>query len=107
MKEKPASAEGDRQAADGDGQIQPDATPGSPDDAPVRSDTAPARSGGMLVAVRALEFAKRVDAANILRSEGARDVERADGTWQGGKWIDFDPLKPPLLVDLPAAEDLR
>jgi hypothetical protein len=62
---------------------------------------------GVLVAVRAVEFAKRVTAVNVLRAEGARDIERADGTWQAGEWIDFDPLKPPLLVDLPAPEDVQ
>jgi hypothetical protein len=61
----------------------------------------------VLVAVRAVEFAKRVAAVNVLRAEGARDIERADGTWQAGEWIDFDPLKPPLLVDLPAPEDVH
>ncbi len=61
---------------------------------------------GVLVAVRAVEFAKRVAAVNVLRAEGAQDIERADGTWQAGEWIDFDPLKPPLLVDLPAPEDV-
>ncbi len=61
----------------------------------------PVRAGGVLVAVRAVDFAKRVDAVNILRSAGAQDIERADGTWEAGHWIDFDPLKPPLLVDLP------
>jgi hypothetical protein len=65
------------------------------------------RAGGVLVAVRAAEFAKRVDAVNILRSAGARDIERADGTWEASRWVDFDPLKPPLLVDLPASEDAR
>ena len=67
---------------------------------------APVRSG-VLVAVRAVEFAKRVAAVNVLRAEGAQDIERADGTWQAGEWIDFDPLKPPLLVDLPAPEDVQ
>ena len=67
---------------------------------------APVRPG-VLVAVRAVEFAKRVAAVNVLRAEGARDIERADGTWQAGEWIDFDPLKPPLLVDLPAPEDVH
>lgn len=69
-------------------------------------NVAPAHSG-MLVAVRAVEFTKRVAAVNALRAEGARDIERADGTWQAGEWIDFDPLKPPLLVDLPAPEDVQ
>ena len=67
---------------------------------------APVRPG-VLVAVRAVEFAKRVAAVNVLRAEGARDIERADGTWQAGEWIDFDPSKPPLLVDLPAPEDVH
>ncbi len=67
---------------------------------------APVRPG-VLVAVRAVEFAKRVAAVNVLRAEGARDIERADGTWQAGEWIDFDPAKPPLLVDLPAPEDVQ
>ncbi|MDQ6923987.1 MAG: hypothetical protein M3Z74_07415 [Pseudomonadota bacterium] len=67
---------------------------------------APVRSG-VLVAVRAVEFAKRVAAVNVLRAEGAQDIERADGTWQAGEWIDFDPLKPRLLVDLPAPEDVQ
>ena len=31
----------------------------------------------VLVAVRAVEFAKRVAAVNVLRAEGARDIERA------------------------------
>lgn len=70
------------------------------------SSATPVRSGGVVVAVRAVEFSKRVQAVNILRSESARDIERADGTWEGGHWIDFDPLKPPLLVDLPANQDV-
>lgn len=92
MDEKPAAAP-DEQA------IEPVAVAGA------SSRDAPARSGGVLVAVRAGEFAKRVDAVNILRAQGARDIERADGTWQAGQWVDFDPLKPPLLVDLPASDE--
>jgi hypothetical protein len=80
--------------------VEPVATAGAP------TDAAPARAGGILVAARAVEFAKRVAAVNVLRAEGAHDIERADGTWQAGQWIDFDPLKPPLLVDLPAPEDV-
>ena len=74
-------------------------------DAP--TDTARVRSSGIFVAVRAVEFVKRVAAVNALRAKGAEDIERADGTWQAGQWIDFDPLKPPLLVDLPAPEDVQ
>jgi hypothetical protein len=63
----------------------------------------PLRQAGMLVAVRAAEYPKRLIAVNVLQAYGARDVERADGTWIAGKWIDFDPLIPPRLVDPPAA----
>jgi hypothetical protein len=74
---------------------------------PPHKDIANVRRGGMMVAVRAGDFAKRVDAVNVLRSGGAEDIERADGTWAGGHWSDFDPLKPVLLVDLPASEDVE
>jgi hypothetical protein len=95
MEEKPKAAKPDGEA------VEPVAIDGSP-----TNDARP-RCGGMLVAVRAVEFAKRVDAVNVLRAEGAHDIERTDGTWQEGKWVDFDPLKPLLLVDLPPTEDVQ
>jgi hypothetical protein len=95
MEEKPAAAKPDEHV------IEQVAT----SDAPI--DTACVRCSGIFVAVRAVEFAKRVAAVNALRAKGAQDIERADGTWQAGQWIDFDPLKPPLLVDLPAPEDVH
>jgi hypothetical protein len=72
---------------------------------PVVELVKPVRAAGMMVAARAPDFAKRVVAADVLRAAGAQDIERADGTWQDGQWVDFDPLKPPLLVDLPAEEN--
>jgi hypothetical protein len=95
MEEKPAWAKPDEQV------VERVATTDA------RPDTACVRSSGIFVAVRALAFPKRVAAVNVLRAEGAQDIERADGTWQAGQWIDFDPLKPPLLVDLPAPEDVQ
>ncbi len=97
MEEKPATAKPDEHV------VEPAATTTAPRD----TDTASLRSSGIFVAVRAVEFAKRVAAVNALRAKGAQDIERADGTWQAGQWIDFDPLKPPLLVDLPAPEDVQ
>ena len=97
MEEKPAPAKPDEHV------VEPAATVAAPMDA----DTASVRSSGIFVAVRAVEFAKRVAAVNVLGANGAQDIERADGTWQAGQWIDFDPLKPPLLVDLPAPEDVQ
>jgi hypothetical protein len=60
------------------------------------------RPAGFIVAARAPEYGRRVIAANVLQSAGAKDVERADGTWQLGKWVDFDPLQAPKLVDPPS-----
>ena len=55
--------------------------------------TPPQRQSGIMVAARAAEYAKRIVAVDVLRSTGAQDIERA-GTWQSGKWADFDPLRP-------------
>jgi hypothetical protein len=63
--------------------------------------TPPQRQSGIMVAARAAEYAKRIVAVNVLRSTGAHDIERAEGTWQSGKWADFDPLKAPRLIDPP------
>ncbi len=62
------------------------------------------RPASFIVAARAPEYSRRVVAANILQSLGGKDVERADGTWQMGKWVDFDPLQAPKLVDLPPSD---
>ena len=71
---------------------------------PADSDGVPQeRSAGFIVAARAPEYAQRVVAVNVLQSMGAQDVERAQGTWQMGQWVDFDPLQAPKLVDLPGA----
>ncbi len=74
------------------------------------------RHAGMMVAVDAgpsgpaqqYESASSEDIATILRSAGAVDIESAEGTWAGGTWDDFDPTRPPRLIDqsapaLPAA----
>lgn len=62
------------------------------------------RPAGFIVAARAPEYATRVMAANVLQAAGAKDIERADGTWQMGKWVDFDPLQSPKLVDPPSSD---
>jgi hypothetical protein len=95
MEEKPAAAKPDEHV------VEAVVTSDAP------TDAARVRSSGIFVAVRAVDFAKRVAAVNALGAKGAQDIERADGTWQAGRWIDFDPLKPPLLVDLPAPEDVQ
>lgn len=98
-----AGALGNTEEAPARNEVEPQAESISPQ--PVAEMVKPTRAAGMMVAVRASDFAWRVAAANALRAAGARDIERADGTWQDGQWVDFDPLQAPLLVDLPAAEN--
>lgn len=54
------------------------------------------RKAGILVAAKADEASARQAARDALAGSGARDIEIANGTWQDGKWIDFDPTMPPV-----------
>lgn len=62
-------------------------------------DATPGRPAGVLVAVRPLSDGAEDLAVEILRQEGALDVEHAKGSWQDGEWKDFDPVAPIQLVD--------
>jgi hypothetical protein len=65
-----------------------------PDDA-----NAVRRPGGVIVAVNIEGQAAEQEVASILRDSGAGLVERADGEWRDGQWVDFDPVAPPRLVE--------
>jgi hypothetical protein len=56
------------------------------------------RHAGVTLAVVA-DPSQRDFVTGILREMGGVDVERAVGRWENGKWADFDPIKPPELVD--------
>lgn len=58
----------------------------------------PPRHAGMVVAVNISEKMTEERAIEVLREHGARDIERAKGTWRDGKWEDFDPSSAPQLV---------
>ena len=38
-------------------------------------------------------------AIDLLRDRGAQMIERADGAWHDGKWVDFDPVRPPDIIE--------
>jgi hypothetical protein len=59
---------------------------------------APPRRSGFLVAVQVNDGADENVAVRILQAAGAHDIERTQGRWQAGKWTDFDPTRPPVLV---------
>jgi hypothetical protein len=56
------------------------------------------RAAGVLVAVR-VDADAQSRAIETLRVQGASEIERAEGEWRDGAWADFDPLRPPALVD--------
>lgn len=71
----------------------------------VDENPTPVRHAGMLVAVSVPDDTD--DAAegqenrivDVLRSVGAVEVERADGTIVNGDWEDFDPIAPPVVIE--------
>jgi len=56
------------------------------------------RPGGIMLAVRIANPADENRVIATLQTEGAADIERADGDWRDGDWTDFDPLAVPRLV---------
>lgn len=63
----------------------------------------PIRHAGILVAVATPDANAEDQAIEVLRSLGAQDIERAQGTIANGDWEDFDPVAPPILIDRPKA----
>jgi hypothetical protein len=67
----------------------------APEDEPAEKA---ARAAGVLVTVCVDRGSgQRVVAA--LRAFGGKDIETAEGTWESGRWADFDPVTPPVLAD--------
>lgn len=58
----------------------------------------PVRQAGMVAAVSVSDPASETSAIDILRSLGAQDIERAEGSIRDGNWEDFDPVQPPQLL---------
>jgi len=63
------------------------------------------RPGGVLVAVNAEAPEDEECAIDLLREHHPRMIERAEGLWRNGKWADFDPVRPPDVVESRAAGD--
>ena len=53
------------------------------------------RPSGVIVAVHASDHIEQALVANALRKSDARQIELAEGDWQAGKWVDFDPVSDP------------
>lgn len=57
------------------------------------------RGAGVMVAVNADSGGGEDSAIKVLRANGAEAIERAEGELRNGDWSDFDPVRPPVLVD--------
>ncbi|OGB24590.1 MAG: hypothetical protein A3I66_13975 [Burkholderiales bacterium RIFCSPLOWO2_02_FULL_57_36] len=69
----------------------------------VEENKVPIRQAGMVVAVSVPEPANEGQAIEVLRTLGAEDIERTEGTIVDGDWKDFDPISPPALIEDKAA----
>lgn len=60
------------------------------------------RSAGVFVAVK-IDATSENESVVIktLESEGAQDIEKTEGRWRSGEWVDFDPVTPPRLIRAP------
>ena len=63
------------------------------------ADAVDTRRGGMMLAVR-VDPANERKVIDVLMAAGVEDLERAQGDWQDGQWVDFDPLAPPHKIDV-------
>ena len=61
--------------------------------------TESARHAGAMVAINANDANSVNRAIEILRAHGARQIEQAEGRWENGNWVDFDPRVIPNLID--------
>lgn len=61
------------------------------------------RPEGTVLVVNASVAADVELTIDLLRESGACFVERDHGEWEDGRWIDFDPARPPERVEI----DLR
>ncbi|WP_455288538.1 hypothetical protein [Cupriavidus necator] len=64
----------------------------------------PVRNAGVVLAAH-VTSGDTATVASLLRQGGAKDVERADGHWVDGRWVDFDPLVPPVPVEAAEARE--
>ena len=59
------------------------------------------RPAGVMVAVNAGTADREREAIRVLRECGADNIEQAEGIWENGDWLDFNPNAEPVLVDQP------
>lgn len=63
----------------------------------------PMRPAGVRLAVNVTAAVRRQDIVAAFHRHDVRSVEEAEGTWQAGSWVDFDPVSTPKWVEEPTA----
>jgi hypothetical protein len=48
-----------------------------------------------MLAVNAVDAHRQQRALELLQRHQAQDIERAEGEWSNGQWVDFDPVAIP------------
>jgi hypothetical protein len=56
------------------------------------------RPAGVMLSVRIAKPADEERVISTLRAQGAADIERAEGEWRDGDWVDFNPVQKPKLI---------
>lgn len=56
------------------------------------------RPAGVILAVRIARASSEKFVISDLRNCGAEDIEKAEGEWRDGDWVDFNPVQEPHLV---------
>jgi hypothetical protein len=68
------------------------------DDTP-RSVEPATRPGGVMLAVHDPDDYDRSRVIALMREGGARMIEEAHGRWADGRWLDFDPVSAPNVIE--------
>lgn len=55
------------------------------------------RRGGMMLAVRVTEQSEKT-VVDTMQAAGVQDIERAQGEWSDGQWVDFNPTSAPHKI---------
>ncbi len=63
------------------------------------------RPAGVMVMVHAPAAAQREIALHAFRDNGARSIEEAEGQWQNGTWVNFNPVATPLWLVPPSVPE--
>lgn len=56
------------------------------------------RLPGVMLAVKIDTPEKEAPVVQSLSQQGAQDIEKAEGEWRDGEWVDFDPVAAPHLI---------